>query len=94
VIHVIARAGHRPLTRPVGKNRLPETEPEPDEPPRPFHENDRLDPPVWTRLAPQHNGAKEVLVMKLSSRFALGILFVIGSAFLAVAAMSSSPARR
>ena len=32
--------------------------------------------------------------MKLSSRFALGILFVIGSAFLAVAAMSSSPARR
>jgi hypothetical protein len=46
-----------------------------------------IDPPPES-VTSQSRGVKEVLVMKLSPRFVLDNLFVVGGAFLAVVAMS------
>jgi hypothetical protein len=50
--------------------------------------NARIDPP--SDLSAPDCGAKEVLRMNLSPRFAIDQLFVIGGAFLAVSAMAFS----
>jgi hypothetical protein len=47
----------------------------------------RIDPPPES-VTSQSRGVKEVLVMKLSPRFVLDNLFVVGGAFLAVVAMA------